>query len=540
MSNRRQLAKNGGPIVGVSRFFYNSRDRSKHIGAYGEVVADMCECSGLAILYLHDGKTCGGMPIGGVTCPDPEEIDVALETTSFDEATGILTMTLTNGVVINTDIGVKTVDTDTFAEIVDNGDGTFTGTNVDGTTLTWDAVNVVDTDTFTLVVDNGDGTFTGTNADGTVVSWDGVNTVPTVDTDTFATMAGTVITLANGTTIDTASFQENLVRQINGTIQLVDDAGNVSGTIPLDVTVADLTGAVTANDHGLSAGQLALPYASGGVSDGNNLQTPEAQLKSVAPVSLASGLYNSATQGIVGGVVGVRNQDGSLGHHVPFIGLSQDNPPLDGFNGGQYVYDLDVSTNENFRDGIYEGQIVYVTAKGTGANLQEGFLTGKIAGVSRSTTRRIEERSGTPLILRNNESMTLRWNVADDNWVIIEHSYGLLRGSNWRENTDGTATMFFNGNLGAVPEVVVAVPMPVAITNPENIRIQLTDLLGTVVVPGDTLTLSGATANFVTFPAGGTPTDIMAAYRVSANTGNASIQAVHVQVENAVLDYTLL
>lgn len=86
MTNRGQLKKNGGPIIGVSRIFYNSRDRQKYIGSVGELVADVCECATpeggmVANLYLHIGcNDCGGIPVGGLQCGpiDPAAICEAM------------------------------------------------------------------------------------------------------------------------------------------------------------------------------------------------------------------------------------------------------------------------------------------------------------------------------------------------------------------------------------------------------------------------------------------------------------------------------
>ena len=81
MSARNQIKKNGGPIIAVSRVFYNSRDRQKYIGSVGELVADVCVCATaeggmVASLYLHIGNSvCGGIPVAAVPCGDiPAEL----------------------------------------------------------------------------------------------------------------------------------------------------------------------------------------------------------------------------------------------------------------------------------------------------------------------------------------------------------------------------------------------------------------------------------------------------------------------------------
>lgn len=75
MSNRRQISKNGGKILGVSKIFFNSRQRMKYRGAPGELVADVCACEGengemVAKLYLFTGNCdlCGGTPVAAEVC----------------------------------------------------------------------------------------------------------------------------------------------------------------------------------------------------------------------------------------------------------------------------------------------------------------------------------------------------------------------------------------------------------------------------------------------------------------------------------------
>lgn len=83
---------------------------------------------------------------------------------------------------------------DKFMIGVDNGDGTATFTNVDGTTLT-----VASENTFMLAVDNGDDTATFTNVDGTTV------TVPTQDTFMLAVDNGddtATLTNVDGSTVN--------------------------------------------------------------------------------------------------------------------------------------------------------------------------------------------------------------------------------------------------------------------------------------------------------------------------------------------------
>lgn len=456
MSNRRQLAKNGGPLIGVSRFFYNSRDRSKLIGAYGEVVADMCECAGIAKLYVHDGKTCGGVPIGALPCPEiePAAPDVALESTAFNDATGELSLTLSNGVVITTNIGVHTVDTDTFVTIVDNGDGTFTGTNVDGSTLTWDAQNVVDTDTFTTIVDNGDGTLTGTNADGSTVSWDGTNATPTVDTDTFATLAGNVITFADGSTlvVPTAA-SSTYVRNANGSITLDDgDSSTAPFVIPVD-TNSSLLATVLSGETGLSKGQWEKPETRAATAAeidstlGSGVEVPVAAMQAL--------WTNRAAEG---GSEGMMNPDGSIGFYSKFIINNGSNGVIitSEYNGAFHLLSNAVSAaGYALNPPDYDGQVITIWQSG-----QETFdyplaVAGGIQGTLRNPANNSIVATGLVVfnstVLRGGESMTLEG--AFGRWFIRDFRHVLRKGNSWQEHEDGTYSGWGNlpYNAGAFP-----------------------------------------------------------------------------------------
>lgn len=85
------LAQNhGNSALGVSHVFYSSAKRAKKLFKKGVLVADMCECTrdtGLidvegnpilepvAVLYMHDGVTCGGIRIGAFDCNQTVDTD---------------------------------------------------------------------------------------------------------------------------------------------------------------------------------------------------------------------------------------------------------------------------------------------------------------------------------------------------------------------------------------------------------------------------------------------------------------------------------
>lgn len=141
------------------------------------------------------------------------------------------------------------IDTDTFSNMVDNGDGTATMTNADGT-----IVNVATADTFatvagqaitfasgaTLTVPVGS-TLVGTvltTSDGTVLD------ISTIDTDTFATLAGTTLTMADGSAFDIASIDTDTFSTLAGTVITMAD-GTVFDLASVDTdtdTFATLSG----------------------------------------------------------------------------------------------------------------------------------------------------------------------------------------------------------------------------------------------------------------------------------------------------------
>ena len=105
-----------------------------------------------------------------VTHPNPIDNTVALPegfhtiTTSDGVSTAVCLNPLKSINGITGDINGNVVLADLFTNTVDNGDGTFTTTNSDGSTVTWSG------DTFASQVDNGDGTVTFTMADGSTVT----------------------------------------------------------------------------------------------------------------------------------------------------------------------------------------------------------------------------------------------------------------------------------------------------------------------------------------------------------------------------------
>src|SRR5690606_37508609 len=91
--------------------------------------------------------------------------------------------------------------------LVDNGDGTFTHTAVDGTAVTFDGNT-------STVTDNGDGTYTVTNGDGTTVTIDVAGDVLTEVQDNTSDIHNEILTLIGS---EIAANSDALVDNGDGT-----------------------------------------------------------------------------------------------------------------------------------------------------------------------------------------------------------------------------------------------------------------------------------------------------------------------------------
>src|SRR5690554_2223178 len=91
------------------------------------------------------------------------------DTMTVDVVGDVVTNSQNQGDIYSEIINILEQESDSF---VDNGDGTFTHTSVDGTTVTFDANT-------TAMIDNGDGTYTFTNANGDTITVDVVGDVVT-------------------------------------------------------------------------------------------------------------------------------------------------------------------------------------------------------------------------------------------------------------------------------------------------------------------------------------------------------------------------
>ena len=162
------------------------------------------------------------------TVPDELGVFHAI-TTSDNVTTNVCLRPLKSINGIEPDINGNVNVADLFSNTVDNGDGTFTTTNSDGTEVTWSG------DTFAEQMDNGDGTVTFTMADGSTVTLC-LNPVKSVVQNEDG--LGATVTYADGTTgaltypaVTTSSFTSNG----DGTTTHSDGNGNDTSNIQEDI-----------------------------------------------------------------------------------------------------------------------------------------------------------------------------------------------------------------------------------------------------------------------------------------------------------------
>jgi len=262
-------------------------------------------------------------------------------------------------------------------------------------------------------------------------------------------------------------------RQADGSFDHV--AGGITRKIPLDTTESDLDAAAIPNtQHGLSAGQLALPYNSAGLSSPavTLWNSVKALAYSVAPRSIVSALYNSAVDGVAG-VVGVRNTDGTIGNYSKILGTisgggnisHSENGATRRINATGYpIYTLDAPP--------YDGHVLTIRAVGLatgGAGHRWLTLTmnsGVFTGLTRDPiTREINVPNAGRATTELRSGETLRLVAVAGTYMVEQFNYILYNGTGWRENDDGTATMYGGGFVPVNSSAVIPLPVIALNTN---------------------------------------------------------------------------
>jgi len=124
-----------------------------------------------------------------ISTMNPNTVNVGLTTDGVD-----LILNDSDGNFVS--IPLSSLSTGTITNLVDNGDGTITYTNEEGTVQTMDIASIAqNNESVTTLTDNGDGTYTYTSEDGTAVTFDANTSTVTDNGDGTYT-----ITNADGTT----------------------------------------------------------------------------------------------------------------------------------------------------------------------------------------------------------------------------------------------------------------------------------------------------------------------------------------------------
>ena len=328
----------------------------------------------------------------------------------------------------------------------------------------------------TVAVHNGDGTGTITNSDGTVVAFCSECTV-----DTFATLSGSTITMADGSTIDipagsTYNAATNTITTSDGSVvPLMTDTDTfatfdaASNSITMaDGTVVPVGGTDTAAT--LSGTIINFP-------DGQTIDVSPSEIyrtTETTPDTVANATTDNAgkslevdnldwlltNKAVEIGARGVRNTDGSQGwwkQQLPSVSndatgnLATTIDPVS--NGAAFNLRNDTldTTPINLANGKYAGQVLHLTNRSSvepvvvagvlffGVNMREG---------DDKTYSDSPASSVTDISLRVSEHITLRW--LSNRWYIDQWEKRPYHDTNWRENMqDGTYD--YEGNLPVNP-----------------------------------------------------------------------------------------
>lgn len=469
-----KLSNRGQSTVAINKIFRSEVKRKKYIGKFGELIADMCTCNDdgetIAKLFMHDGITCGGMQVGAYACsPEPvAAVTYEFEITNPVNGDGIIVITATgsDGTVQDITLPEPTLP-ETAGVHLDN---TTPVLNVPAGTVTFSAVNDLDESPAADVVLNINPLITALTSSPhpTFVGGGDVNTSYDAGTNTW-TISGLDTDITSSSlsyNVNTNSLQVNITENGNTIV------GNIV-ELPKDGFVGDLVdGNIPANNQwGLSARNLAINHSSSGVSNPTLLlNTPESRNRDLSPSSVVSGLFDSAIHGSVGGLIGIRNSDGSFGNFSRLLISGQEAFATDFFNGSWINYNTEDGNNFNIGAPKYNGHVVQITMNGAATSSMSvtntgGSFIGNYRDVSNGAINDIFVGGTTSMWLRGTEAVTLRG--LGTTWIVTESNYNLLHGQGWRELADGTISG--EGNLPFNPAVFPAfTTAPIIVTDTAN------------------------------------------------------------------------
>ncbi|MEN8928246.1 MAG: hypothetical protein ABF258_08400, partial [Flavobacteriales bacterium] len=152
-------------------------------------------------------------------------IDSSETVTSISFTDSTITYIDEDGISSVINVGAMIDSMETVTTMIDNGNGTFTYTNEDGVTFTFNARDTV----ITSLVDNGDSTFTYTNEAGLITTIDfrttgAVTTVTNNNDGTFTYLNE----LGNLITIDTKDTNTTAFGQVGDSVYYVDGFGDTT------------------------------------------------------------------------------------------------------------------------------------------------------------------------------------------------------------------------------------------------------------------------------------------------------------------------
>ena len=414
------------------------------------------DADGNIVVTPSDGYTPTVLPIDHPDDTDTLFGEPVIELDADGNPTGIITWpvvnadgTTTGDTVVQNMAGFISDDLPAPTIAVNNGDGTGSITNPDGTVVPFCAECPVPNtheldDDGNLVITSGDGTsttyvinndtllgpYTDSDGDGVyeaeVLSPDGTPTGDTVTSDFSALISSP----HPDPVVDTDTWNEVTLNSDGSiTYQLTNADGPVAGSDPVVIAAPCECLELTSHQYTRADTLAEIATGKGKASDFGGQD------------------FLGTNQAVEPASKGRRNPDGKLGYASTVLPAAT-NDPLD-YNGGTFFVLSDQTFN--LEKGRYKGQIVHLTCSSGSGDLQATLTTSAnfFWGIARDKDNGAISKVFGPtdpeIIVRYQEFYTFVW--AGTYWLIQNFNHKLRYGSNWRENEDGTVTLWGNAPL---------------------------------------------------------------------------------------------
>lgn len=276
------------------------------------------------------------------------------------------------------------------------------------------------------------------------------------------------------------------LQSYNPTTNVMTLLMNDGSTVPVDLTGLMTDAMATIPDWIPQAVPSAIATTEWGhgsvVNAVNNAAMSEAELTNANALNAATSvnmmahvLGNSANEGPIDGVLGVRNADGSMGYKIKFAGSLANSAAanlvlMKTVNGGYFglgnatngaVFNLPVAPYDDYVMEI--GGANYATLGEFGEVIlraASGFAT----GIARRSNHAIRNTSGvTDIILRAEERIKLHYIAGD--WRVVVHNHRQQVGAGWWEADSGEAYLDFTftneDNIPAGENLTYDVDLPI-------------------------------------------------------------------------------